>query len=338
MYILRPGLGILCSIGLCFGIAPSIYASFDDAVAALKSNDTERGMSLLTDAANAGDVKAMRKLGDIYLNGDGVPKNPNEALKWFQAGARANDALSMSGAAFIYLTGQGVPQDVATARQLAKASADLNEPSGEWLYYLTVATGPELRYLVNGVPDMGIYSRLAKRSIEERALDIAGYSALAKALNQHYPQASISAITELTDRSAPGNRDLALRLLQQMPQLSQQLTKVREMLEIEKRFGESFAKPGMFVDVLRTASAAAATRAKASPGGTTNLVKTTISQPLSGAVFLPVSVQPFDHFYLVEGHWEETWTFKVGNTSVDVPIDFQADGLGGANYQTKSSW
>ena len=41
----------------------------------------------LTAAANAGDADAAYRLGDIYLNGRGVPKNYVEAESWHKKAA-----------------------------------------------------------------------------------------------------------------------------------------------------------------------------------------------------------------------------------------------------------
>lgn len=41
----------------------------------------------LKTAANGGDADAALKLGDIYMNGRGVPKNPIEAETWYKKAA-----------------------------------------------------------------------------------------------------------------------------------------------------------------------------------------------------------------------------------------------------------
>ncbi|PAW84625.1 MAG: hypothetical protein B9S33_11210 [Pedosphaera sp. Tous-C6FEB] len=43
-----------------------------------KTNNIEA----LTAAANAGDAEAALKLGDIYKDGRGVPKNHTESVRW----------------------------------------------------------------------------------------------------------------------------------------------------------------------------------------------------------------------------------------------------------------
>jgi hypothetical protein len=298
--------------------------------------DQTPDLAALTQSANAGDVSAMRKLGNLYLLGDAVPKDPTAALSWFSKGAQAGDASSMSGLAVIYLNGDGVPVDLMTARHWARSAADLKDATGEWLYYLTVADGPELDFQVNGTPDIDLYNKLAQRSVEQRALDISAYSALAQALAGGLDQARTSAVHELLDRAAPGNREAALRLIRKPTPLPGSDDMVATLTS-EKQTGETLTKPAMYADVLSGAKVAAMTAAKAGPDTPEKLVKTTISRPLAQEVYLPVPEAPFQHFYMLQGNWQETWTFDVGGMQVEIPIEFQADGLGGAYYQAKAA-
>jgi hypothetical protein len=50
----------------------------------------------LTQQAESGDATAQRKLGYAYLNGEGVPKDGAEAMRWFGKAADAGDAKAQS--------------------------------------------------------------------------------------------------------------------------------------------------------------------------------------------------------------------------------------------------
>jgi TPR repeat protein len=67
-------------------------------------------------AAEAGLARAQFVLGQIYWDGDPVPRDATEAVKWLQMAANHfdDDAMALLGKA--YETGQGVPQDYAQAR------------------------------------------------------------------------------------------------------------------------------------------------------------------------------------------------------------------------------
>ncbi len=68
-------------------------------------------LAQLTEAAGKGDAKAQNDLGDLYLHGRGVEKNPAEAVKWFQKAARARNAKALTTLGDCYLAGDGVGKD-----------------------------------------------------------------------------------------------------------------------------------------------------------------------------------------------------------------------------------
>jgi hypothetical protein len=64
-------------------------------------------------AAAQGDLMAMIDLGQLYITGDGVPRDPQEAIRLFQ---KAGDAGEMQGyyhLAYMYGVGNGVKKDYA---------------------------------------------------------------------------------------------------------------------------------------------------------------------------------------------------------------------------------
>lgn len=76
--------------------------------------------------AEAGDVEAMRALGDIYIGGDnGVPEDAKAAEKWLLAAIDKGDADAAIFLALIYGEGRGaVPKDVAKQRAILRQAAD----------------------------------------------------------------------------------------------------------------------------------------------------------------------------------------------------------------------
>ena len=77
--------------------------------------------------AQSGDVSAQRNLGAMYLQGNGVPRDPTQAFTWFK---KAADGGSRDGAyqlALMYEAGRGVPRDAAQATAWYKKAALLGD-------------------------------------------------------------------------------------------------------------------------------------------------------------------------------------------------------------------
>lgn len=82
--------------------------------------------------ATAGNVWASRKLGMLYLDGKGVPKNYTEALKWLQVAADKGDDDSQYAIGSMYENGQGVTQDYGQAFLWYQKSADQGDEFGQF--------------------------------------------------------------------------------------------------------------------------------------------------------------------------------------------------------------
>lgn len=81
--------------------------------------------------AQAGDANAQRNLGAMYLQGNGVPRDPTQAFSWFK---KAADAGSRDGAyqiALMYEAGRGVPRDAAQATAWYKKAALLGDADSQ---------------------------------------------------------------------------------------------------------------------------------------------------------------------------------------------------------------
>ena len=66
-------------------------------------------------AADQGDAEAQYNLGVIYNNGEGVPKDDAEAVRWFQLAAEQGYAKAQFELGYKYRWGHGVPLDDAEA-------------------------------------------------------------------------------------------------------------------------------------------------------------------------------------------------------------------------------
>ena len=85
----------------------------------------------LTAKAEAGDTEAQTNLGWMYDNGEGVPKNDGEAVKWYRKAAELGYAIAQHNLAFMYAMGKGVAQDDVEAVKWYRKAAGQGFAEGQ---------------------------------------------------------------------------------------------------------------------------------------------------------------------------------------------------------------
>ena len=65
--------------------------------------------------AEQGDADAQNNLGFMYDNGEGVPENYAEAVKWYRLAAEQGLTVAQHNLALMYVRGAGVPENYLTA-------------------------------------------------------------------------------------------------------------------------------------------------------------------------------------------------------------------------------
>jgi TPR repeat protein len=76
-------------------------------------------------AAEQGDPDAMTSLGSAYSDGEGVPKDDVEAMKWYHlAAAEQGQTVAMTALAIAYSQGRGLPQDDVVAAHWYRKAAE----------------------------------------------------------------------------------------------------------------------------------------------------------------------------------------------------------------------
>ncbi len=79
-------------------------------------------------AAEQGNAEAQFNLGVMYDNGRGVPKDDKEAVKWYRLAAEQGNANAMGNLGVMYSLGMGVPKDYVEAYKWGNlAAANGNE-------------------------------------------------------------------------------------------------------------------------------------------------------------------------------------------------------------------
>jgi TPR repeat protein len=81
-------------------------------------------LRLLQDAATLGNAEAQDTLGQLYINGSGVPRNTVEAFRWFELSANSGFTLAQDHLGNMYENGIGAPTNLAKAFALFKMSAE----------------------------------------------------------------------------------------------------------------------------------------------------------------------------------------------------------------------
>ena len=61
--------------------------------------------------AEQGHAKAQYNLGLMYDNGEGVPENDSEAVKWYRLAAEQGIATAQYNLGIMYDNGEGVPEN-----------------------------------------------------------------------------------------------------------------------------------------------------------------------------------------------------------------------------------
>jgi len=74
--------------------------------------------------AESGDVEAQFNLGLMYDQGQGVPQNYSEAVKWYRKAAEQGHADAQYFLGTMYVQGQGVPLNYAEATKWLQKAAE----------------------------------------------------------------------------------------------------------------------------------------------------------------------------------------------------------------------
>ena len=74
--------------------------------------------------ASMGDADMQQLLGDMYVQGHGVPQDYAEAVKWHRKAAEQGSVASQNNLGVAYMWGFGVPQDNVEAYAWLSVAAD----------------------------------------------------------------------------------------------------------------------------------------------------------------------------------------------------------------------
>ena len=118
----------LYKFGQCYKIGYGTEKNEDEASKwQYKAVDAWRKM------AQDGDTSGMLRLAKLYMKGDVVELDREEAVKWYRRAAEAGDAYAQFELADCYCFGNGVEKDVEEAAKWMLKSAEQGNSSSQWV-------------------------------------------------------------------------------------------------------------------------------------------------------------------------------------------------------------
>src|SRR6266542_1034419 len=101
-------------------------------LAAQQTKADQRPLKEVRAKAEAGDAQSEVELGVRYDDGEGVAKDPAEAVKWFRKAAEQNYAQAQYNLGVCFYAGEGVAKDPEAVKWYRKA-AEQNNAEGSTL-------------------------------------------------------------------------------------------------------------------------------------------------------------------------------------------------------------
>ncbi len=115
---------MLLAVVVVLTAAPACTDSdFNAGVKAYERGDYATALKKWRPLAEHGDAAAQYNLGFMYSNGEGVPQDDKEAVRWYRLAAVQGHAPAQNNLAWMYFEGRGVPKDHVQAHLWANLAA-----------------------------------------------------------------------------------------------------------------------------------------------------------------------------------------------------------------------
>lgn len=111
---------------------PPPSARFLEGVTAYEMGDFKRAFDIWLPLAQGGDLAAMRNVALLLRKGEGVPRDPQRALWFYEEAGEKGFALAQLNAAFMHLEGDGVPKNLEAAAFWFHAAALAGSPIAQF--------------------------------------------------------------------------------------------------------------------------------------------------------------------------------------------------------------
>jgi TPR repeat protein len=121
--------------------SPAAEALWQRGSAFYERKDYRGALAVYSQAANLGHPRAMAVLGNMYYDGQGVPKDLGQAVKWYTEAAMRGNRGAQYSLGGMYEEGEGVAKNVPKAAQLYEASARQGMPEAQFALGLSYEFG-----------------------------------------------------------------------------------------------------------------------------------------------------------------------------------------------------
>jgi TPR repeat protein len=171
---------------------------YDTGLAGLTPS-VEKAVNFCSQAAMAGQVDAMNRMGEFYATARGLPGDPVAATGWFRLAADYGHGPASAKLAICYLDGTGCRQNEALALEFATKASELNQPRGTYLLGRIHDEG--LGVKPNPILGLAYHLRAGKGGIREAGSAVARLKA--KMVPEEIQQAEKLAFPEESAGSGP---------------------------------------------------------------------------------------------------------------------------------------
>lgn len=121
---------------------------YQDAWDLYESDHAEEAFELFMKAALNDHPLAQHMVGTMYLDGYGTEEDVDNALLWLRRAANLYVPQALRTLGLLYTRGDRVIRNVETGARLIRASADMGDPEGQYIYGMTLkAKGREMEAL-----------------------------------------------------------------------------------------------------------------------------------------------------------------------------------------------
>ena len=128
---LRRTITVLLTLSVLMPLTLGEAADFQTGLEAYERGDFATALREWRPLAEQGHAVAQNNLGAMYDNGEGVPEDDVEAVKWYRKAAEQGYALAQFGLGRMYGSGRGVPQDDAEAVRWYRKAAEQGDAAAQ---------------------------------------------------------------------------------------------------------------------------------------------------------------------------------------------------------------
>ena len=232
---LRRTVTVLLSLSVLMPLTLGEAADFQAGLEAYERGDYAVALREWRPLAEQGHPWTQFMLGLMYADGEGVPKDDTEAVKWYRKAAEQGEALAQTNLGVMYDNGKGVPEDDAEAVKWYRKAAEQGEALAQAKLGLKYDTG-------EGVPEDDVEAVKWYRKAAEQGNALAqSRMGSMYASGEGVPQDYVEAHAWLNIYAAQGNKR-AEKIKQLIAERMTREQRARAQ-ELARRYWEAYVLP-----------------------------------------------------------------------------------------------